>query len=62
MFRWTVPPKLVAGPVIHSGETDMDMEQILFNPCRQYFGNTKQYFGNKANPCNEIGNLWDGCQ
>ena len=26
MFCWTVQPKLVAGPVIHYGETDMDME------------------------------------
>ena len=24
---WTVQLKLVAGPVIHSGETDMDMEK-----------------------------------
>ena len=27
MFCWTVQLKLVAGPVIHSGETDMDMEK-----------------------------------
>ena len=60
MFCWTVQLKLVAGPVIHSGETDMD--RGLFNPCRQYLGNTKQYFGNKATHAMRLGTCGNGCQ